>query len=144
MIVNGATASDLDNYAYTQNFGYFVAHNQWYLIEAAQIGVKNGITKDFARSLGKNNEWQATQIGVKLVKYGFTVVNAGNADTGSDTTSIIIYGTWEYPETISALQKFLPIQNIVRNPNAMTWLDMELILWNDYLQQLTGSFNYNM
>ncbi len=28
MIVNGATASDLDNYAYTQNFGYFVAHNQ--------------------------------------------------------------------------------------------------------------------
>jgi hypothetical protein len=33
-----------------------VAHNQGYLIEAARIGIKNGITKDFARTLGKNNE----------------------------------------------------------------------------------------
>lgn len=144
MIVNGATPSDLDNYTYTQNFGYLVAHNQGYLIEAARLGIKNGITKDFARSLGKNNEGQATQVGVKLVKYGFMVVDAANAETGSDTTRIIIYGTWEYPETISALQKFLPIPTVVRDANVVTWLDMELILWNDYLQQLTGSFNYNM
>jgi hypothetical protein len=94
--------------------------------------------------LGKNNEWQATQVGVKLVKYGFGVVAAGNADTGADTTRIVIYGTWEYPETINTLQKFLPIPTIVRDVNVVTWLDMELILWNDYLQQLTGSFNYNM
>lgn len=144
VLVNGATPSDLWNYAYTQNFGYFVAHNQWYLVENAQLGIKNGITKAFAASMGKKNEWQATQIGVKLVKYGFNIVAAGNSDTGTDVTTVIIYGTGEYPETISALQKFLPVTTIVHNPNYITGLDMELILWNDYLQYLTGSFNYNM
>lgn len=144
VLVNGATPSDLGNYTYTQNFWYFVAHNQWYLVENAQIGIKNAITKNFAKSLWKTNEWHATQIWVKLVKYGFKIVDADNADTGSDFTQVIIYGTGDYPETIATLQKFIPITHIVHDPAFVTGLDMQLIIGNDYLNSLTGSFNYNM
>lgn len=144
LLPNGGDINNLESYTYTQNFGYFVAHLQQYLNENAQISIENGIEKQVARDMGKTNEWHATQIGVKLVKYGFNIVDAKNADTGRAETTAIIYGTGNYSGTIQALQKIIPINNIQQENNLMTGIDIRIIIGNDYIMNMTGRFNYDM
>jgi hypothetical protein len=68
-------------------------------------------------------------------------------------TTAITYGD-EYPETIETLKKFIPV-NVVKTWQILTewtwedivdqdlWYDIELILWNDFIDYINETpFSY--
>ena len=168
LLTNGSTYNDLSFYDYTRNFGHFVAQNQEFLIEWARIKVLNAIDRSYAQQLRKGRDGHATQIAVKLKKYGFDIVDAGNAEEPQELTSVIIYGDEDYDTTISLFERFFSISDIERivhnieeeeeeNENqeneTMEILEQEeplydadlvIILWNEYLDTRPEQFNYNM
>lgn len=158
MIPNWATAWNVSYYEYIQNFASFIFHNQWYLLEKPEILVKNAIDKSYASQHWKTPTWWANKIAVKMKKYWFNLVWAENSDEILDQTTVIVYWN-DYPETIKILQKFMPI-NVIKKWQAVEWLtmdgpnlvypeqeqlwyDMELYLWNDFIDYIVENpFSY--
>lgn len=155
LVTNGSSFSDLDFYDYTRNFGHVVAQNQWFLIEWARIKVLNGIDKSYAQQAGKGTDGHATQVSVKLRKYGFIISGAENAPSTQTGTTVIISGTGDYDETILMLEKFFPIDEVIENIPEPVQVgsgeqlveidtDITVVLGNSYIDARPEQFNYNM
>lgn len=147
MIPDGATVSNVNFYDYIRNFVFFVSHKQEYLSEKAKIWIFNWIDKEYAKQVLRKSEWFANQIAVKLKKYAFDIKQVENFVNPIPETSVYILWTWDYKETIDTLKYFMNIKNIFHDTwfqYQYTWLDMMLVLWNDYVDQLVQKpFNYN-
>ena len=153
MIPNWANAWNVSFYDYTQNFANMVSHNQWYLAEWARIVIKNWIDKSYASSMKKSPTWWANKIAVKLKKFWFTIAGTENSDEIIPQTTVVTY--WDdYTQTIEMLQKFMPVY-IVKTWQILTvwtweemavedkWYDIELILWNDFIDYINETpFSY--
>lgn len=142
LLTNGSTYNNFSFYDYTRNFGEIVAHNQGFLIENANIKILNWIDKAYAKQAGKWTDGHATQIAVKLRRYGFTIVDASNADIPQTGTTVTILWTWEYEETIEVLQRFFPISDVIEG-EYQTGVDLIVTLWNEYIDTRPQQFNYN-
>jgi LCP family protein required for cell wall assembly len=144
-------------YDYTRNFVYYVAHNQQYLIDNANIVMRNGIDKNYTKQLWMKNESYATQLAVKLKKYAFKVQDVKNAPQATSGTIAYIVSTGNMDGTIERLKTFLPIDQIINVSENITGVDLSeefyqqqlsgtdiiLDLGNTYLNYLqTKTFNY--
>lgn len=145
MVPNGSTPGNVSFYDYINNFSFFVTHNQWYLIENPRILIKNAIDKTYAYNNKKQPTWWANKIAVKMKKYWFNIASIDNWEEKLAQTKVITYGD-DYNETIEALQYFFPINNI-ETWQILSWeeleYDMELILWNDFIDYIVQTpFSY--
>lgn len=122
-------------YGYTQNFAYYVAHNQKYLMENANIVIWNGLDKEYIKQMGMPNDSYATQLAVKLKKYAFGVTNVKNAPSASSGTVAYILWTGDFDWTIERLKTFIPIDQVVKFEESLTWDVLSEAL---YQQQLSG------
>ena len=122
-------------YNYTQNFAYYVAHNQDYLIENANIILRNGVDKTYTKQIGMKLDSYATQLAVKLKKYAFSIQDVKNAPQPSTWTIVYVLWTGEIKATIERLKTFLPIDQVVDMTKNGTGSDFSDAL---YQQQLSG------
>jgi LCP family protein required for cell wall assembly len=145
MVPNWSTPWNVSFYDYTQRFAFFVAHNQWYLIENPRILIKNAIDRNYAIQNKKSPTWWANKVAVKLKKYWFNLAWIENNSDSLEQTTVITY--WEnYTKTIETLQYFFPI-NVVEKWEIFSWedskYDMEVILWNDFITHVSQTpFTY--
>lgn len=145
MVPIWATPWKISFYEYIQRFTFFVAHNQWYLIENPRIIVKNAIDKSYATQNKKSPTWWANKLAVKLKKYWFNLAWTDNNSWSLDQTTVITY--WDdYSKTIETLQYFFPI-NVVEKGQILSWeeskYDMEILLWNDFITHINQApFTY--
>jgi len=123
-------------YDYTRNFVYYVAHNQQYLIDNANIVMRNGIDKNYTKQLWMKNESYATQLAVKLKKYAFKVQDVKNAPQAISGTIAYIVSTGNMDWTIERLKTFLPIDQIINVSENITGVDLSEEF---YQQQLSGT-----
>jgi len=146
ILPNGATAANVSFYDYTQNFVFYVAHNQEYLIENPGIEIQNGIDKTRARQLGYSPSGHAGNLSVKLKKYAFNMIDINNAEaTQEQTAAYINTGIEAYHETVDMLKMFFDINDVYTNQTLSTGVDMLIILGNDYLEKMGGKrFNFEM
>lgn len=142
LLTNGSTYNNFSFYDYTRNFGEIVWHNQQFLIENPSIKILNGIDKSYAKTAGKWTDGHATQIAVKLRRYGFTIVDASNADIAQTGTTVTVSWTGDYNATIEVLQKFFPISDVIQWWYE-TGVDLTVTLWNEYIDTRPKQFNYN-
>ena len=148
IIPDGGEPSDVWFYAYTKNFGFFVAHNQEYLIENKKIEILNGIDKKFAKATIKKSDGFANQLAIKLKKYAFNIGTVQNFSQPISGTTVYILGTWDYKYTIKMLKSFISIDEVVSDPDPLlvqqyTWTDMLLVMGNSYITQLASApFSY--
>jgi LCP family protein required for cell wall assembly len=148
MIPDGASPGNVWFYKYTQNFAFYVAHNQWYLVEGTKIAVMNGIDKTLAKQTVRKSEWFANQLAVKLKKYAFDIVDVRNFTQVISGTTAYILTTWHVEETLKTLQNFVPITHVEKKPEdvyfeSLTGVDMVLVVGNDYLTTLVNTpFSY--
>lgn len=146
-----------DFYNYTQNFAHYVAHNQEYLIENANIHIWNGIDKTYPKKLGMKTDSYASQLAVKLKKYAFNIQNTENAPKTMTWTTIYVLSTGNVSATIERLKTFLPIDTVIDiNKNTtetdlgdllyqkqLSGIDLILTLGNQYIDHLqTKKFDY--
>jgi len=144
-------------YDYMRNFSYYVAHNQQYLIENANIVMRNGIDKNYIKQMGMKNDSYATQIAVKLKKYAFKVQDVKNAPQPITGTIVYVLSTGNMDGTIERLKTFLPIDQVINMSENTTgtylweelykqqlsWTDIILDMGNNYLNYLqTKKFDY--
>lgn len=123
-------------YDYTRNFVYYVAHNQQYLIDNANIVMRNGIDKNYTKQLWMKNESYATQLAVKLKKYAFKIQDVKNAPQAISGTIAYIVSTGNVDGTIERLKTFLPIDQIINVSENITGVDLSEEF---YQQQLSGT-----
>lgn len=139
IIPDWATVYNVWFYDNIRNFMFFVAHKQEYLLENPKIWILNWIDKEYAKQKLKKSDWFANQIAVKLRKYAFDVKQTANFVNPIPETSVYILWTGEYKETIDTMKYFLNIKNIFHDTGMSyqySWLDMVLVLGNDYVDQL--------
>jgi len=147
IIPDGWTPGNVTFYDYTKNFAFFVAHNQKYLMENPSISIMNGIDKNFARKTVRKADGFANQLAVKLKKYAFNVVDTQNFGQAISWNVVYVLGTGNYKDTINTLKYFLDISEVVTNIGSWeisySWVDLMLVLWNQYVEKLAISpFNY--
>lgn len=154
----GADNKNPTYYQYTQNFAFYVVHNQEYLIENPKIVIRNGIDKKYAKKMKMKTDGYANQLAVKLKKYAFTITTTKNAPQPNSGTILYILGTWSYDMTINTLKSFVPINQVVDVQNDTTiqtwvleklqneqnsWATLVLMMGNQYLDTLQGKkFDY--
>ena len=148
MIPNGATPGSISFYDYTKRFAFFVAHNNWYLIENPRIIIKNAIDKQFASQNRLSPTGRANKIAVKLKKYWFNLAGVENYSWAIEQTKVVTYGDQTYSKTVDTLQYFFPV-NVVEKweVQLLSWeelgYDMELIIWNDFISHTANNpFSY--
>jgi hypothetical protein len=90
MLPYGADNLNPTYYEYTQNFAFYVAHNQEYLIENANIVIENAIDKQFAKQSKMKQDGYANKVAVKLKKYAFNIVETQNAPKRASGTVLYI------------------------------------------------------
>lgn len=148
MIPDGASPWNVWFYDYTQNFVFYVAHNQEYLIENPKIVVMNWVDKTFAKQTFGKSEWFANQLAVKLKKYAFNIVDVSNFSQPISWTAIYILSTGDVSKTIETLKNFVPVTDIVENGlgswfDQLSGVDLVLVLGNDYIPHLANNpFSY--
>ncbi len=160
LLPNGANQNNVSFYEYTSNFGRIVSHEQQFLIEWLRITLLNGIDRSYASAARKWVEWHASQMATKLWKYGFSIIDVGNADSILTGTQAIVYGDIVADSTLKVLQEFLPIDEIIYKPRETEVIineeweeelffidpgtDITIILGNDYIDFRPAQFNYNI
>ncbi len=143
----GATAGKISFYKYIHWFADLVLHQQRFLREKTPITVKNWIHKDFARTQQVSPSWWANNVAIKLKRYWFLIDNVDNSDIKLTNTTIVLPHVWTgnqnnkvYSWTIQALRMFIPVIDVVHASDTDTWVQhMELILWDNFLQQVAHS-----
>lgn len=133
LLPDGASVSSLSMYKYMQGFTSYVAHDQGYLVEGLKIQVQNGIDK---KRKGKVNGL-ASNVAVKLKKYGFQIVDVDNASEGYEDTILYVHTTGDYQKTLSTLKTFLPIDQIL-TWNQLSGVDITLIIGGKYSDTMKG------
>ena len=148
ILPNWGHATKVSFYDYIQNFVFYVAHNQEYLIENPKIWIYNAIDQEYSKKVAKKKiEWVASKIAVKLKKYAFNITDVQNFEWTSSGTIVIIKNFWDYQETIETLKWFINISEVIAIWSGFTdtWVDMKLIIWNQYVDETLGkTFNYDM
>ncbi len=148
MVPIWSTPWKLSFYEYTQRFAFFVAHNNWYLIESPRILIKNAIDKNVATQNRQSPTWRANKIAVKLKKYWFTIAGTENHSWTLEQTTVITYWDQKYSKTIEALQYFFPVNvvekwEIFLEPWEESKYDIEILLWNDFITHISQNpFSY--
>lgn len=144
LLPNGASSTKPNFYDYTQNFWFFVAHNQEYLIENARITLDNQIDEKYARQMKKKILNIEDYIGVKLRKYAFNVVGVNNTEEILPQTTVYVASGFDAPETLDVLRSFIDYTVLVTGaviPDA----DIKIILGNDYVDKnIDKKFNFDM
>lgn len=118
-------------YSYTQNFAYYVSHNQKYLIENANIVIWNGIDKAYPKQFGMKTDGYANQLAVKLKKYAFNIQDIENAPQIQTWTTAYILSTGDVSATIERLKTFLPIDSIVDITQTNTGTDLDTLFYQN-------------
>ncbi len=148
IIPDGWVSTEVWFYKYTQKFGFFVTHNQWYLIENQKIQVLNAIDKNYAKATLRKSEWFANMLAVKLKKYAFNVFGVQNFGQSLSWTTVYVLGSWDYKETVKTLKNFINIDEVISTPDPLlaqqySWADILLVLGNSYINQLVSKpFSY--
>jgi len=137
VIPEWASYGNLNYYKKTQDFAFWVTHHQEFLMEAADIGVFNGIDKQAARNAGYNVNGVASQLALDLKIRWFNVIDIDNTEEFYDKTTLFLPGYGWYPATVDMLKSFVDIAEIRIDE---TWEfgsgGVSLILWQDYLNKL--------
>lgn len=141
LLQNGGTINKLDFYDYTKNFAFFVARNQDFLIEKAQIKIQNGIDPATKKKYG-SSRWVANQVAVKMKLFGFDMINGENSEEKYGTTTVYLHGTGDYKATLDLMKLFVDYDQILTGQlkwwtgfDARTGEDITVILWEDYMQK---------
>lgn len=135
LIPEGARPSNLTYYNKTQDFAFWVVHNQEFLKESAEIRVLNGINLDEARAQGYKITGVATDLGRELLLRWFDIERVTNAPTDHATTKIAVPWTGSYVDTIDALASFVDYDEVIVDSSYGSW-GVSIILGNDYLKNL--------
>lgn len=140
-----ATASNISNYTYLNDFFDLVSYSSEYLEENPNIIIKNGIERDYAYSNGYSNSGWANKFGIKLKKFGFNVTDVDNSDqTYLDTTIFLNWTGNLYTGTINALERLWIGDVMIVTGADLQDADMEIMLWNSFVDSLVQSgFSYH-
>ncbi|MCS6983211.1 MAG: LCP family protein [Candidatus Absconditabacterales bacterium] len=111
LLPRGSTAHNPNMFAYTKYFGYMVMDRQAFLNEGARLHVLNAIDPAVARRYRFRNG-MASQMATKLIRYGFVVDEATNADNNREKTVLLIPAGSQtrYAETIKMLRLFVDFE----------------------------------
>ncbi len=134
MIPEWAWPSNLSYYKKTQDFAFWVIHNQDFLKEWAEIRVQNAIDTTEARSLWYNINWVATNLWIELIKKWFTIDKVWNDENVYDDTFLVVPWDWWFPETVEVLSAFVDYTAVISDASYWSWVT--IMLWNDYLKNL--------
>ncbi len=146
ILPKGASPYNVSFYDYTQNFAFYVAHNQKYLIENPRIKIENGIDPKAAKKLRRTAKGHAGQMAVKLTKFGFNIEDIASSDEYIEKTTVLLASTGiQYDATIQTLKDgFISIEEIQTNQDLGTGVDMVVVLGLDYLEKMgTKKFSYD-
>lgn len=135
MLPDGATPSNISYYRKTQDFAFWVVHNQAFLMESAPIYVYNAIDTQKARNEWYNINGVAWWLAVDLKAKWFLIEDILNAEEPSDLTYIHVPWTWSYVDTIETLRAFVDFEEVIVSEDFATWW-VSVVLWNDYLTKL--------
>jgi len=135
LIPEGAGPTNLSYYKKTQDFAFWVVHNQEFLKEWASIRILNWIDTDAARAQGYRINGVATVLGQELILKGFGIKKVINAPENHSNTFLAVPWTGSYVETVDALASFVDYTEVVVDQSY--WLSgVTVILWDDYLKNL--------
>jgi len=144
----------LDFYDWTNFFWYMVLQDNKFLLENTKISVYNSVDPSVARRYRYRN-WFAGKVASKLIRYGFWVEFAGNANKNIDQTVLVVNWTWEYKETIKMLKLFIDLPIIKKREELISDIwpekidentsrsDLEIYIWADFLSKY-GNSNYDL
>lgn len=128
-----ASAGNIDYYKKLQDFAFMVIHNQKYLIENAEISIKNGVS----RPLLRQEYWYlfpvATDLATELKKYDFNIKSVWNTEKNYKKTVVYKNWTWNYESTINVLRMFFEIDSVVEWSSEYE-NDITVVLWDQYLK----------
>ena len=144
MLPYGATPSKVSVYENTAYFAYIVAHKWGFLLENPSIQILNSIDPDYARQY-VYRDGLASKTAVKLRRFGLDIQDVDNSDRNIEKTTVTIYGTGSYNNTIETLQLFIPIDedNIIINSEEESTYNMVVELGSDYIDKVGDTpFNY--
>lgn len=148
-----ANPNKIDFYDYIHNFINFIVKEQSALAAQASIKISNGVDNNLAGNYGQKNVPLAGNLAVKMKKFWLNVVETANVE--NQAASILIVNAEEgenFESSIQAIERFLTLDEIIYSTGVQktlvdeygneieifTGTDLELILWNTYLDYLSG------
>lgn len=111
--------SKLDFYDRTKFFGYMVLQDNTFLLDKANIAVYNAVDPNVGKKYRYRN-WFAGKVASKLIRYGFQIWDAGNANQNIDQTVLVINWTWNYYNTIRILKLFVDLPIIKKKEDLLS------------------------
>lgn len=114
MLPTGASIGKISFYDHTANFAKFVADNQGIFKEWFTITLHNAIDQNYAKKFAYRNNI-ASNLAIKLKRYGINIDNVINADIPSSGTIAIISGEWNHDRTIETLNTLFTIDEVRYN-----------------------------
>ncbi len=134
LLPQGAPSSNVSYYKKTEDFAYWVVHDQQRLVERAEISVLNGIDLDAAKAEGYKINGIAFDLALDLKVKAFDIVNIDNIDTPQAETIVVVPGDGRYPNTVETLRAFVDYVRVEANPAYGS--GVTIILGQDYLKKL--------
>lgn len=158
MLPIGANSNKIDFYDHIKNFIKFIIQEQDAIATQASIKISNGVDNNLAGNYGQRNIPLAGNLAVKMKKFWLNIIETAN--TEDQTSSILIINAAEgenFESSIQAIERFLNLDEIIYSTGIQktlvdeygneveifTGTDLELILWNNYLDYLSGN-KFNM
>lgn len=147
MLPIGASIGKISFYDNTRTFAQFVSTHQWALKEWFTFTLHNAINQTYAKKFTYRNNI-ASNLAIKMQRYGFPIKDVVNAETPSSGTVVIISGEGEYKKTLESLKEFVTIDEIRINEatidmsgNALS-NHMDIYLGNTFLEEY-GNQRFN-
>ncbi len=134
LLPQGANVSNISYYKHTQDFAFWVAHNQEFLLEAAPVRILNGIDADRAKKEGYNVNGVAGEAATNLKLKGFLIDDIKNASGFFDQTTVIVSETGAYAHTVELLHAFIDIP--LEHVSPLYGSGVTIVLGQDYLEKL--------
>ena len=130
-----STAYNVSDYEYTQLFGYIVAEHQWMFAEDAQIAIYNWIADNVAKQYRYRNGL-ASNSAIKLIRYGFDVIDVDNAPTPVEHNIVYVHGTGQSYDTTLQMMKLFTDFVVLPAPVwfGSSGVDLSLVLGNEYIE----------
>ena len=140
MLPIGASLWKISFYDYTRAFAHFVSTNQWLLKESFAFTIHNAIDPVYAKKFSYRNNI-ATNLAIKMKRYGINIDNVVNDDMYSLKTIAYISWSGDYNKTLESLSTFLTIDDIQINNATVDMSGTELkntidiYLWNTFIDE---------
>ncbi len=125
-----ASENNIANYSSIHNFSFMFLHNQAYLIESAEILIKNWVERSKLIQEYWRSEPIANNLWIELKKYWFNVVDVENSDSEYEKTTIYISDEDSFSSTINLLKMFFSFDTVVDEDLDS---DIEIILWESFI-----------